>query len=158
MFSYETGVGIAALLWLYNSIMIIVTVNSQLERNLNRIGQRLSWVALTPKEMEPDDLKKSTLSKVMKYLFIVGFGLPFILTSWLYVLLAAAAIIYRIFKDVGAPQAVREMRWRLRNQDLTFDQLVRELMKAQGQDLSAVDDFKAKIVAELEERGLKHGY
>ena len=119
MFTYEVGVAIAFLLWAYNAVMLIVSVNSLLERNLNKIGQRLSWLTLMPKEMEPEDLKRSTLAKVLKYLFIVGIGLPFVLTSWLYILLAVAGMLYRWSKDSGAPQAVREMRWKLRNLDLT---------------------------------------
>ena len=157
MFSYETGVLVAFLLWAYNSVMLIVNINSLLERNLNRIGQRLSWLTLMPKQMEPEDQTRSTLSKILKYLFIVGFGLPFVLLSWLYVLVAVAAILYRRAKDSGAPQAVREVRWKLRNVDLTFDQSIKELMKASEEEPAKFEEFKAKIIHELEDRGLKHG-
>ena len=64
MFSYEAGVGIALLLWAYNAIMLIVNVNSQFERNLNRIGQRLSWLTFAPKAMESEDQTRSTTAKV----------------------------------------------------------------------------------------------
>ncbi len=157
MFSYETGVGLAFLLWLYNAVMIIVSINSQFERNLNRIGQRLSWFTLLPKPMEPEDQTRSTGSKVLRYLLIVGVGLPFVLLSWLNVLLAAATIIYRWAKDSGAPQVVRELRWRMRNVDMTFDQIVKELMKASDVYSSKYEEFKGNLVRELEERGVKHG-
>lgn len=157
MFDYETGIFFAFFLWLYNAVMIVVSVNSRLERNLNRMGQRLSWFALTPKPMEPDDLSRSTTSKILRYLLVVGIGLPFILLSWLNVGLAVATILYRRAKDSGAPQAVREFRWKLRNTDLTFDQLVRESMKAADEDPSKFEEFRASMIAELEERGLRHG-
>ena len=157
MFDYETGIFVAFLLWLYNAVMIVVSVNSRLERNLNQMGQRLSWVTLTPKAMEPGDLSRSTTSKILKYLLGVGIGLPFVLLSWLNVGLAIATILYRRAKDSGAPQAVREFRWKLRNTDLTFDQLVRESMKAVEADPSKFEEFRATMVTELEERGLPHG-
>ena len=81
MFDYETGIFFAFLLWLYNAVMIVISVNSRLERNLNRMGQRLSWFTLTPKPLERDDLSRSTTSKVLRYLLVVGIGLPFILLS-----------------------------------------------------------------------------
>lgn len=157
MFDYETGIFFAFLLWLYNAIMIVVSINSRLERNLNRIGQRLSWLTLMPKPLEPDDLSRSTTSKVLRYLLVVGIGLPFILLSWLNVALSVATILYRRAKDSGAPQTVREFRWKLRNTDLTFDQLVRESMKVTEEDSSKFEEFRASMINELEERGLPHG-
>lgn len=157
MFDYETGIFFAFLLWLYNAIMIVVLVNSRLERNLNRIGQRLSCLTLTPKPMDSDDLSRSTVSKILRYLLIVGISLPFILLSWLNVALAIATIIYRRAKDSGAPQAVREFRWKMKNADLTFDQLVKEMMKISEDDSSKFEEFRTTIVNELEERGLPHG-
>lgn len=157
MFDYETGIFFALLLWLYNAVMIVVSVNSQLERNLNRMGQRLSWFTLTPKPLESDDLSRSTTSKVLRYLLVVGIGLPFILLSWLNVALVVATILYRRVKDSGAPQAIREFRWKLRNTELTFDQLVRESMKMAEEDPSKFEEYRASMVNELEERGLPHG-
>lgn len=157
MFDYETGIFFAFLLWLYNAIMIVVSVNSRLERNLNRIGQRLSWLTLTPKPMDSDDLSRSTVSKILRYLLIVGISLPFVLLSWLNVTLAIATIIYRRAKDSGAPQAVREFRWKMKNADLTFDQLVKEMMKISEDDPSKLEEFRTTIVNEFEERGLPHG-
>jgi len=157
VFDYETGLLLAFLLWLYNAVAIVVSVNSRLERNLNRMGQRLSWLTLMPKPMDVEDRSRSTLSKVFRYLFIVGIGLPFVLLSWLYVVLAAGGIIYKRTKDFGAPQVVREFRWKMKNTDLTFDRLIKELMKVSEEDPSNFAEFRGKIVRELEERGLPHG-
>jgi hypothetical protein len=156
MLNYETGVLFAFLLWLYNAVMIVILANSRLERNLNRMGQRLSWFTLTPKPLEPEDLSRSTTSKVLRYFLVVGICLPFILLSWLNVALAIATILYRRAKDSGAPQAIREFRWKLRNAELTFDQLVRESMKVAEEDPSKFEEFRASMVRELDERGLPH--
>lgn len=157
MFDYETGIFVALLFWLYHAVMIVVSANSRLERNLNRMGQRLSWLTLTPKPMEPNDLSRSFIAKVFRYLLVVGIGLPFVLLSWVNVAIAVATILYRRTKDSGAPQAVRELRWKLRNTDLTFDQLVRESMKVTDEDPSKFEEFRASMINELEERGLPHG-
>lgn len=41
---YESGVLIAFLLWALNAVMVIINVNSQFERNIHKIGMRLSWL------------------------------------------------------------------------------------------------------------------
>lgn len=107
--------------------------------------------------MDSDDLSRSTVSKILRYLLIVGISLPFVLLGWLNVALAIATIIYRRAKDSGAPQAVREFRWKMKNADLTFDQLVKEMMKISEDDSSKFEEFRTTIVNELEERGLPHG-
>ncbi len=45
----------------------------------------------------------------------------------------------------------------MKNADLTFDQLVKELMKVTEEDPSKFEEFRANIVHELQERGLPHG-
>jgi uncharacterized protein (DUF1786 family) len=69
------------------------------------------------------------------------------------VALAVGTIIYRKSKDSGAPQAVREFRWKLKNTDLTFDQLVKELMKVSDQDPSDFERVRSQMLQELKERG-----
>lgn len=156
MFDYETGIFFAFLLWLYNAIMIVVSVNSRWERNLNRIGQRLSWLTLT----EADGLRRP----ITIYCFentqvpINRRNQPPLCPSRLAQRSTAiATIIYRRAKDSGAPQAVREFRWKMKNADLTFDQLVKEMMKISEDDSSKFEEFRTTIVNELEERGLPHG-
>lgn len=157
MFSYEGGLLLALLLWIWNSALIVVSVNSTFERNLNKIGQRLSWLTLAPKPMSAEDESRSTLSKFGKYLLIVGIGFPFIFLSWLYVAMAVAMFIYQRTKDSGTPLAVRELRWKLRNADLSFDQLVKELMKVSDESHENFETFRENIVRELSENGLSRG-
>lgn len=151
---YFIGVLFALLLWLWGAIYLIVALHSQFERNLNKIGQRLSWVTLTPKAMDSDDENRPLWRAIGKYLLIVGFGFPWILLSWLNVGLAVAMMIYRRSKDAGAPQAIRELRWKMRNLDMPFDQVVKEMMKASGEEPEKFESVKADLLAEMESRGL----
>jgi hypothetical protein len=134
-----------------------VAINSRTNRNLQKIGQRLSWLTMTPKPMSAEEVSHSGLRKLMKFLLLYGTGLPFVLTSWLYVLYVVGLLIYRRSKDAGAPQAVREFRWKLRNTDMTFDQLVKELMKLSDRDPADFEQVKADLVRELHEQGLRAG-
>lgn len=154
MFSYEGGVAIAFCLWVFSSASMLVSINSRLERNLNRIGQRLSWVTLRPKPIEADE-SASVIRKILKFSLIVGMSAPFLLLSWVYVAFWVGSQGYRLIQDRGAPSAVREFRWKLRNMDLSFDQLVRELMKITDEDPNSFESYKSKVVAELTERGLR---
>lgn len=154
MFSYESGVAVAAMLWLYSAISLLVTINSTLERNLNRIGQRVSWLTRRPKPLEAEDQTKSLFSKVLKFTIIFGLSFPFIFLSWVYVALALAQVAYGLSKDFGAPQLVREFRWKMKNADLTFDQIVKELIKFESEGPENFDAFRANIINEMRERGL----
>ncbi len=152
MFSYETGVLLAFLLWLWTVISAIVSINSQTERNLNRIGQRLSWLTMVPKPISPEEANRSWLRKVLKFVLLHGIGLPFVLASWLYVFYIVGLFLYRKSKNAGAPQAVREFRWKLRNTEMTFDQLVSELMKVSDQDPADFERVKAELLQEQAKR------
>ena len=157
MFSYEDGVFVAFLCWSWISIAAVIAINSRMERNLNKIGQRLSWLTMNIKTISQNDAHRTFIGKFLKFVLIYGLGLPFVLTSWLYVVYVVGLLIYRKSKDSGAPQAVREFRWKLRNKDMTFDELVKELMKVSDKDLSEFEQFRAKIVSEMQEQGLRAG-
>ena len=157
MFSYESGILVAVLLWLWVTISAIVSINSRMNRNLHKIGQRLSWLTMIPKPMSAEEVHHTTIRKVMKFLLLYGTGLPFVLASWLYVAYVVGLLIYRKSKDSGAPQAVREFRWKLRNTDMTFDQLVKELMKVSDRDPDEFEKVKADLLRELDEQGLRAG-
>lgn len=151
---YESGLLVAFLLWLFSMVMLLVSVNSQFERNLNKIGQRLSWVTLTPIEIQPADLRRSMAVKVLRFFFIAAFGLFFVVFSWLYVVVWIGGFAYRKSKDAGAPQVIREFRWKLRNVDMTFDEVARGLMKATDQEGIEFDDFREALISDLKGRGI----
>lgn len=153
--SYETGIGIAFLLWLYGTVTSLLAINSQLERNLNKIGQRLSWLTLKPKPLTASDQSRGTLQSVFRFLILSLIGLASVLLSWLYVAWFLGAMVYMKSKDAGAPQAIKEYRWKLRNMDLSLDQLVREGMKVTGQDESAFEQVKADLLRAMRDEGLR---
>ena len=151
--SYENGLAIAFMLWLVSMITTLVLINSRLERNLNKIGQRLGWLTLTPKAMDAEEMNRSAFKKIFKFLFIAGFGLPFVLLSWLYVAVFLGTFIFRRSKDAGAPQAVREFRWKMKNVDMSFDDIVREMMKASDQPIDEFERVRGEILEEMAGRG-----
>lgn len=153
MFSYESGLGIAFILWLASIVITLVWINSRFEQNLNKIGQRLSWLTLNPKAMDAEEMKRSTFRKIFKFLFIVGIGLPGLLLSWLYVAWFVGSVVYKRTKDAGAPQAVREFRWKMKNADMSFDQIVREMMKVSDEDPTSFEKVRSDLVQEMTDRG-----
>lgn len=158
MFDYETGLLFAFLLWLYNVITSIIMINSRFERNMNKIGQRLSWLSMTMKPMDTDDEKRSALMSFLKFSFLQLIGLLFALTSWLSVAMTLGQIIYRKSKDSGVPQNIKEFRWKMKNMDMTFDQVVRESFKLNEDPNTSYEDFKQAAINEMTERGLKIRY
>jgi hypothetical protein len=124
---YEIGLVVALLGWVWNLAWLAVMLNSTLERNLRRVGMCLSWATLRPKEMTAKDRQRSRLGACLKYLVIAIAGLPFILLSWGFVAWQVGIYLYRRQKDAGRPAAAREFDWKLRNIDMSFDQLAKEL-------------------------------
>jgi hypothetical protein len=154
---YETGIGVAFLIWIFGGALLIASVNSRFERNLHKIGQRLSWLTLTPKPREPNDVNRPTWRSCGRFLFIVGLSLPLILLSWLYVLIWLCPLVYSKWQDMGAPASVREARWRMRNTDMTFDQIIRALMRAAEIDDAQYESYKGDLIRGVEERGVPYG-
>lgn len=156
--TYENGVLIGLLCWLWYAVMIIVSTNSRLERNLNKVGMRHSWVSLSAKDMHHGDLNRPIWRKIIKYLVIVGFAFPFIFLSWIYVIFTAATVIYSLSKSVGKPQSVKELQWKLKNVDLTFDQIAKEMMKVNEEDQDNFEQFKENLLMNLQERGIYRAF
>lgn len=154
MFSYETGLGISFLLWLWGGINIIISTNSLLQRNLNKVGMRLSWLNLEPKPMDSEYLNRPWYMRGFKFILIAAFGVLSVLLSWLHVAFFIGVLIYKRSKDMGAPKAVQELRWKLRNVDMTFDQIVQEMIKASGDESVDFNTYRNEWKQSMEQRGL----
>ena len=152
---YETGVAVAFLIWLLGLVLLVVQINSTLEQNLHKVGQRISWFFGQPKPASAAYIKGSFLRKVGKFLLIAAVTLPFVLLSWLQVIMFLGQRIYMWSKDRGAPQAIQEFRWKLRNIDMPLDQLVREMMKAAGQPDDMFDEVYKATLDDLRQQGLR---
>lgn len=152
---YETGLLFAFLSWLWGLATIVINVNSRFEKNLNKVGQRLSWLNFAPKPMEASDEGRPIWKSLGKFLLIAVIGLPFVLLSWGQVLIYIGTVIYQKSKDAGVPQSVKEFRWRMRNVDMSFDEIIKEMLKLNRKDLSEFDSTKEAVIAEMREAGLK---
>lgn len=154
---YEQGVLIAFLLWLYSTISTIIEKNSLLEKNMNKIGLRTKPAALGFVDMKYP--KDSSTKVFAKYSLCFGLNLLLISFSWLSVLGFVGFFIYRFNKDKGVPQSIKEYRWKLKNRDMSFDEIIREIMKIEGVDESEyprvrqewvdhINNLKAKNIAQ----------
>jgi len=151
--SYETGIAAAFLIWLYSAAMTMVNINSQLERNLNKVGLRLSWTTSRLKEMLADEVDCPKYKRVFKYVFIYWVSAPLLLLSWFSVAVYAGAIAYQKIKDLRTPAEARARLWRLRNLDLSFDEIVRITEEIKGADPANFENAKNELRESLRLRG-----
>lgn len=131
---YELGITVAFLIWLVGIGSIIVRKNSLLERNLNKIGRRTSLFGLGVTDAKYP--KPSIWVSIAKFALLIIVNLPFIFLSWGYVALVVLFYAYAFTKDIGAPQSFKEYRWKLRNIDMSFNEIIKEIVKLEGLDES----------------------
>ena len=165
MFTYENGVLLAFLLFLYGTLNVLIKINSTMEKNLNKVGMRISWLTLNPKDMTSATDNPSFLYKFLKFVGISLFGLALVLLSWIQVFGFIGLYLYRLNQDYGAPTYIKNYRWNLRNIDMSFDMVAKEMFvvaEKQGAFLytSEVEkdnlflEFKKSIVNQMISRGL----
>ena len=139
---YNWGVWISFVHWLFQSVFLILLINSRLEKNLNKVSQRLSWLSNYPKPIESiDQIHPPKYKMVVKYSFLRLFNLCFIFLSWFYLFYLLVNITFNRYKRDGEPEVLKTFRWKMRNLDLTYDQILIELYKTEFTDKS-FDEFK----------------
>lgn len=150
--TYEAGLLVAFFVWVWSVGSRIVTSRSLMAKNLAKVGQRVSWStgAFTP---EPP-VGGRGLKRFLLLATVETASLLFVLTSWLYVFIVGAMMLSGHWKDRGAPEAIRTFRWKLRNIDMGFDDLLRELMKVSGDPPERFLQVKAEVLQILEQRRL----
>lgn len=146
MFSYENGLLISFLLYLYQMITVLMTINSTAEKNLNKIGERHSWLTLKAKPMSKDDFNRPFYKSILRFLFIALWQGIFIFLSWVNIFLFVCLTVYKISQDYGAPREVKDFRWKIKNQNLTFDELIYEIIKLRGMDKESFEDVKGEMI------------
>lgn len=152
---YETGLFIALAIWVFKIVWAFQHLNSNVNSNLNQIGQRVSWVDFRPKPITKEYLKEGVTYKIIKFLAIwVITPFLFALTSWLYVIYSVGLFLYKRSVDSGKPNEVKELQWRMRNQNLSFDQVVEIMVKANKMDEAKLDEYKEAIRNEMRNNGL----
>ncbi|MCU4389900.1 hypothetical protein KTH73_04055 [Acinetobacter courvalinii] len=155
MFTYEGGIFVAFLLWLFGFVRVILLANSKTQRNLKLIGKRMSYnLGMI---VDYDYNQESLFWKISKFLlFHIVLSLPFILLSWVYVLFVCGSFAYVFYKDIGAPQAIKEFRWKIRNLDMSFDQMIKETMKIDEQSPDDFEKIKKEMVEYLQQKKLNN--
>jgi hypothetical protein len=152
--SYENGLIIAFFMWLVSTVLMVVNEFSLFNRNLKKIGYRLSWLGGQPKFMTSTDVQRPVWLSVLKFLFIAGIGLAFCLLSWVYVCFSIGIFVYRKTKDSGAPESIKSYRWQMRNIDMTRDQVIRELMKIENIAPEKFEEYKEVTLTAMRNNGL----
>ncbi|WP_036217228.1 hypothetical protein [Massilia sp. LC238] len=149
---YELGCFVAFILWLYRTVILLVAINSTAERNLRKVGMRHSWYTGSVVVMTYSAEYKHLLASVIKFAAIRLMFLVGIIFSWISVVWFFGSLIYLKGKDSGAPAEVKEFRWKLRNRDLSFDDLVTGLAKISGVD-APLEVLRNDMFENMRERG-----
>lgn len=151
MFTYENGLTVALLIWFLGFIRIILIANSKTQKNLKLVGKRMSYnLGMI---VDYDFNYESKVWKIFKFFFFnIVLSLPFVLFSWGYVLFICTSYLYVLVKDLGAPQSVKEFRWKIRNLDMSFDQMIKELMKMDDQNPNDFEKIKKEMIEHLNQR------
>lgn len=151
---YETGIFFAFLAWAHGLTMMVVNVNSLMNKNLQKIGLRISWLNFSVKQLTHEEQIRPLWRYVLKFFLIAAIGVPFIFLSWVQVAIYVGFIIYKKSKDSGVPVAMKEYRWKMNNLGMSQDQVIEESMKAHGMPLENFAEHKAEVLADMKRRNL----
>ncbi len=141
--SYETGVAVAVL-WSVGGLVInLFTRLSTLHENMTRAGWRRSWITGQYKEAHSG----SAIWELPVWLIIAVVSAAL---SWVGVGIGLCMLLYSLAKDAGAPRAVRDLRWRLKNAVLPLAELM-ELDKQSAEAMlgRALSQEETNAIAEL---------
>ncbi len=129
---YELGALIAAILVCISLAANLAASWSALGFNLALIGLRISIFTGQPVPMG----SRSVLGRVFRAaLWLLSLVLSAVL-SWATVAGVIGMFLYNKNKDAGAPQPVKELRWRMRNVYMTKEQIEQEVSLASETTLS----------------------
>lgn len=146
---YESGLFVAFCLWLFQAVYLVVLQNSTWSGNLRKVGKRLSWLSAKPIPLTGSYLAQPLGLKVAKYAALQIVLLPFVLLSWLSVAVSIAALLFQLFKGMGKPQLYREFAWKMKNVDMTFNQIVREIARSEQLNASEALALHGELLQEL---------
>lgn len=121
---YGTGVLFAFLIWITQLVLLFVQSQSQMAKNLKRVGLRQSWEGGRLVEIDPS---QGFGWKVGKFLLFAIAGILSLLLSWLCVAWFLGHYFYNRSKQKGAPEYVRNFQWKLKNMDMSKEQIEMEI-------------------------------
>lgn len=151
---YFSGVGVAAMMVLWGCGTMLIKVNSLMNRNFKKIGLRLNWVLQGVGSWTAEDAKRNVWRSIGKFAFIFAFDMLFIVASWLYVAYYLGTVVWRWSKDRDAPQSIKEYRWKMRNVDMSFVEVVREMWKL-NESTVPFEEFLAVTADEVREKAYR---
>jgi hypothetical protein len=102
--------------------------------------------------MSESDFNRTPLKSAGKYFFVIALQIPTIFLSWLNVFLVALLTAYKLYKDAGAPNSVKDFRWKIRNIEMSFDEMVQALLEARGLKSEDFQTLRAEIIRTVKER------
>jgi hypothetical protein len=103
--------------------------------------------------MEADEENWPFWKCILKFLFLAIFGLICTLMSWLQVAMWVGMFLWQLHKDQGAPNSIKEYRWKMKNIDMTRDQIIQELIKIDNVLPEDFDGYKENILSDMRGRG-----
>lgn len=145
---YEFGVEVAFFLWLYRMVRVVVNANSRASGNLRRVGMRYSWLSGEVKELSYSDYHRTFLGKSFRFFLLILLSLPWILFSWFYVFYIVVTLLHVASKARGTPREIAELRWRLKNINLTFDEMI-EWLKIASRDTRSTYELKKLVQTQM---------
>ncbi len=123
---YELGALIAA-------VMVCLSLAANLMSSWTALGSNLALMDLRVSIFtgQPVPLgRRSLLGKILRAsLWIVSLIVSAAL-SWITVISMAGMFLYKKSKDAGAPQSIKELRWRMKNIHMTREQIDKEIAQA----------------------------
>ena len=152
---YESGLFFAFCLWMFHAVNLLVQIKSTVNKNLHKVGKRLSWLTRTPEPLDHTHLAQPAWWKAVKYVALQLVSLPLVLLSWLYVAISAGMMIFGRMKDSGRPQAYKEFAWKMKNIDMSFDQILSEIAKSQGLTEAQAIELREATLDEMELASLR---
>jgi len=143
---YLVGVLIMLIYWVFQSIWLIILINSMYEKNLNKIYQRISWSTYRIKLIESlDELRTPKYKKIFKYILVISISFLSVFLSWITVFFTIIGIYFIHYKSLGRPECVKNYHWKLKNIDMTYDKIIEEKYKGEkelGMTELSFEDYK----------------
>jgi len=152
MSDYELGVFWASIIWLVETSRLFLSLNSQLNRNLRKVGCRVRWAGGQPRMMEQDEINPTRNKVIIKSSLYILWGIISIALSWLFVIYSIARWVKSFYSyNFNVPELVKIQRFKMNNIDMSFDEIlklmyeVEVLFSSKMKDINYLDYKKRHI-------------
>lgn len=126
MSDYELGLLWALIIWLIETLRLFLSLNSQLNRNLRKVGCRIRWTGGQPTMMEQDEINPTKKNIIIKYSLYLLWGLISVALSWLFVIYSFIRWIKLFYSyNFDVPEAIKIQRFKMKNIDMSFDEVLK---------------------------------